>query len=1322
VDLGNDVKLGMVLIPAGSFTMGDDNEKPAHKVTITKPFYLGKYEVTQEQWEAVMGNNPSKFKGPKNPVEQVSWDDCQQFLVKLNTKASGQGGKFVLPTEAQWEYACRAGSTSKFCFGDEEKQLGEYAWYNENSGGKTHPVGEKKPNNFGLYDMHGNVWEWCQDWYVKYDADAVDDPSGPAMGANRVHRGGCWCFVGGSCQSACRGLDATGARRYYRGLRVSRTCADTAVFRVEDTNDSTRAQRVAARELLGAAMKEAQSILEEKEKATACIDISDAQRRAGDVSGARKTLEKARTVAAQVDNEQDRASVYSKIAAKQAEARDIAGAEATTAKITEESDKTEAYVAIAIAQATAGDFAGAKATAARIHDTYKKSYVYFRVASSQAKAGDIAEATATAVQISSQGSKDLAYSSIVHHQLAAGDLAGAKATAARISQGDSTKVYIAIADAQAKDGDKAGARDSLETATAAATSFREKTGFLSERRRIDACDRMYRGIIEGQIKIGYFEEAKATAAQVSEDSSYSRSSAYVGIAVAQAKAGDVAGAKATVAQIRKEGYRDGAYREIAAAQAEAKDFAGAKATVAHFSDERAKAEPYREIAIAQAKAGDFAGAKATAEKTSSNTEKLASTYREIAFAQAESGDFEGAKTTAEATSRKENDEDLASAYRGIAVAQAKAGDVAGAKATVAQIRKEGYRDGAYREIAVAQAKAGDIPGAKAVASQISDTNDKVDAYVKIALAQINAGDVTGACKNPETAKAAALQIRDDSVKQQVYREIAAAQIEARDPAGANATLETTKATATQTEAKDFARAKAAAAQISNEEDKTNAYRELAVRLAKAGDVAGVIALISGLTVDPRKRCDHFAATLAKLDMADDTQVSGSPVDVKTNSRNVSVTPEGKLFQGIGTSLAMQGSDVLIAGILPGSPAGDHPRLAIGDRIIGVGQGEAGRIMPVADMTLPAVVSLVHGASGTIVRLRVLPKGKSKPETYEFKRVALSFTPSVAAYEKGSTFLARNELDNALAQFEEAIRLDHNYAPAFRGRGSVYYRQGKFELAISDYTEAIRLNPDNALAYHNRGVVYAKKQEFDKSIADFTEGIRLSPIVAKAYFDRGVIFGNRGDRDKAVADYTKAIELNPEFADAYNNRGNVYIKEGDLSRALADHKAAVQYTPKNTITFENRRAFLTRLQQKRTESVDAMARGAEDHGLVKEAESLKEPSKQLAADSVPGGFSRQEWQEVKELVKSKAWGDADAFRDVLLVMKGAFADVGIPNPSVRQLFNGIQALTYGIGQKSPAEIATSLRTSINLAKKAGIPVMVKEDAEKLDQDRPDLFSH
>jgi len=235
LDLGGGATLEMVLIPAGSFTMGDDDgdysdERPAHRVTITKPFYLGKYEVTQEQWQAVMGNNPSRFRGAKNPVEWVSWNDCQAFVAKLNAKYAGTGRKFSLPTEAQWEYACRAGSTTRYSFGDREASLDDYAWFDDNSDGRTHPVGQKNPNAFRLCDMDGNVWEWCQDWYDSgyYRNSPTADPTGPASGLYRVYRGGSWSHYAGDCRSAFRSWGAPDYRSSYLGFRLASVPVDAS--------------------------------------------------------------------------------------------------------------------------------------------------------------------------------------------------------------------------------------------------------------------------------------------------------------------------------------------------------------------------------------------------------------------------------------------------------------------------------------------------------------------------------------------------------------------------------------------------------------------------------------------------------------------------------------------------------------------------------------------------------------------------------------------------------------------------------------------------------------------------------------------------------------------------------------------------------------------------------------------------------------------------------------------------------------------------------------------------------------------------------------
>ena len=190
-----------------------ENEK-LHLVTITKPFYIGKYEVTQSQYSAFMDKNPSNFIGANNPVESVSYEDAKAFCDKMNLKYLNilpKGYKFALPTEAQWEYACRAGTNTALNNGKNLTKdqgacpnLDEVAWYDENSGKTTHEVGQKEPNAWGIYDMHGNVWEWCKDWVGQYPKDDVTDPTGAYSGSYRVLRGGCWCLSTKFCRSAGR--------------------------------------------------------------------------------------------------------------------------------------------------------------------------------------------------------------------------------------------------------------------------------------------------------------------------------------------------------------------------------------------------------------------------------------------------------------------------------------------------------------------------------------------------------------------------------------------------------------------------------------------------------------------------------------------------------------------------------------------------------------------------------------------------------------------------------------------------------------------------------------------------------------------------------------------------------------------------------------------------------------------------------------------------------------------------------------------------------------------------------------------------------------
>jgi formylglycine-generating enzyme required for sulfatase activity len=214
--------LELLEIPAGSFLMGSkerDSEQPIHKVTI-QAFRIGKYPVTQGQYEAVRGKNPSYFTGADCPVENVSWHDAVEFCQKLSQMT---GQRVSLPSEAQWEYACRAGSAGKYCFGDDVSKLGNYAWFLFNSSRQTHPVGQKNPNGWGVYDMHGNVWEWCADaWHANYRGAPANEIVWDSTEKNmsRVLRGGSWYYNPGYCRSATRNKDQPGYGLNNVGFRV----------------------------------------------------------------------------------------------------------------------------------------------------------------------------------------------------------------------------------------------------------------------------------------------------------------------------------------------------------------------------------------------------------------------------------------------------------------------------------------------------------------------------------------------------------------------------------------------------------------------------------------------------------------------------------------------------------------------------------------------------------------------------------------------------------------------------------------------------------------------------------------------------------------------------------------------------------------------------------------------------------------------------------------------------------------------------------------------------------------------------------------------
>ena len=252
----NSIRMKLVLIPPGEFDMGSTpeevaeliaegqrqkthdwhlsrvaSEAPRHRVQITKPFYLGLCEVTQTEYEQVMGKNPSEFASDSNrPVERVSWNEASEFCRKLSEfpAEKAAGAVYRLPTEAEWEYACRAGTTTRFDFGDDPASMDQHAWWRSSSQGRTQPVGRLQPNAWALFDMHGNVWEWCADWWAAdyYAKSPAADPAGPDSGAERVLRGGAWKYDNPlNFRCAFRNHDLPAKGYHDNGFRVARSLA-----------------------------------------------------------------------------------------------------------------------------------------------------------------------------------------------------------------------------------------------------------------------------------------------------------------------------------------------------------------------------------------------------------------------------------------------------------------------------------------------------------------------------------------------------------------------------------------------------------------------------------------------------------------------------------------------------------------------------------------------------------------------------------------------------------------------------------------------------------------------------------------------------------------------------------------------------------------------------------------------------------------------------------------------------------------------------------------------------------------------------------------